>query len=64
MYMLDREAAGNKGVITGRGRNIQDFKYDLEWNPNNDLRFKNLGSTVVRMIAENKRLIYKAFKEF
>ena len=64
MYMLDREAAGNKGVITGRGRNIQDFKYDLEWNPNNDLRFKNLGSTVVRMVAENKRLIYKAFKEF
>jgi hypothetical protein len=63
MYMLDREEVGNKATFRGKGRNIIDFKYDLEWNTNQDCRFTNQGSSYIKEVTESKKMIYLAFKE-
>ena len=62
MYMLDREEVGNKASLKGRGRNIPDFSYDLEWNTKQDLRYEFSGDSFVRKTEKHKREIYLAMK--
>jgi len=62
MYMLERDEVGNKASLKGRGRNIMDFKYDLEWNAKQDCRFVNLGASYVKEVIESKKMIYLAFR--
>ena len=64
MYMLDREEVGNKASLKGRGRNIPDFSYDLEWNTKQDLRYEFSGDSFVRKTEKHKREIYLAMKTF
>jgi len=61
MYMLDRDDVGSRATLKGRGRNFQDFSFDLEWNIN-DLRYSYSGDSFLIRTEQNKKNIYIAMK--
>jgi len=61
MYMLDRDEVGNKATLKGRGRNFQDFSFDLEWNVHN-LKYDFSGDSYLIKTEHNKKIIYLAMK--
>lgn len=62
MYMLEREEVGIKATLKGRGRNFQDFSFDLEWNTKRDLRYEYSGDSFVKKTEKHKSEIYLAMK--
>ena len=63
MYMLERDEVGDKGTISGRGRNIEDFKYDLIWNEDKDYHFNCKGDSVKRHYTSSKQMVLLAMKQ-
>jgi len=59
MYMLEREEGTNKATFKGIGRNIAEFKMDIEWN-NLTYKFDYVGDSYQRQTAKHKKDIFKA----
>ena len=59
MYMLEREEGTNKATFKGIGRNIAEFKMDIEWN-NLTYKFDYVGDSYQRKTAKHKKDIFKA----
>ena len=59
MYMLDREEGTNQATFKGIGRNIAEFKMDIEWNPMT-FKFDYVGDSYQRQTAKHKKDIFKA----
>ena len=65
MYMLEREEGSNKATLKGIGRNIKEFKIDLEWNsnPKQPHTFQYVGDSFKISTQIHKREIYKAMRQ-
>ena len=59
MYMLEREEGTNQATFKGIGRNIAEFKMDIEWN-NLTYKFDYVGDSYLRKTAKHKKDIFKA----
>ena len=59
MYMLEREEGTNKATFKGIGRNIAEFKMDIEFNPMT-FKFEYVGDSYKRKTAKHKKDIFKA----
>ena len=59
MYMLEREEGTNQATFKGIGRNIAEFKMDIEWN-NLTYKFDYVGDSYQRKTAKHKKDIFKA----
>ena len=64
MYMLERTEESNKATFKGIGRNIAEFKIDLEWNanPKQPHTFQYAGDTYQIATEKHKREIFMAMK--
>ena len=65
MYMLERVEGSNKATFKGIGRNIAEFKIDLEWNTNlkQPFTFQFAGDTFQIATEKHKREIFMAMKQ-
>jgi len=65
MYMLERPEESNKATLKGIGRNIAEFKIDLEWNanPKQPFTFQYAGDTFQVATEKHKREIFMAMKQ-
>ena len=65
MYMLEREEGSNKATFKGIGRNIAEFKLDLEWdsNPKQPHTFQYIGDSFKESTKKHKREIFKAMRQ-
>ena len=59
MYMLERDEGTNQATFKGIGRNIAEFKMDIEWN-NLTYKFDYVGDSYQRKTAKHKKDIFKA----
>jgi hypothetical protein len=59
MYMLEREEGTNQATFKGIGRNIAEFKMDIEWD-NKTFKFNYVGDSYQRQTAKHKKDILKA----
>ena len=59
MYMLERSEGTNQATFKGIGRNIAEFKMDIEWD-NKTFKFNYVGDSYQRQTAKHKKDILKA----
>ena len=59
MYMLERDEGTNQATFKGIGRNIAEFKMDIEWN-NLTYKFDYVGDSYQRKTAKHKKDIFRA----
>ena len=62
MWLCERGEHGSKSTLIGRGRDIMDFEFALDWNPET-WRYDLIGDLGLVTLNDNRKEILKAMEE-